>query len=176
MTTPPAPTLPVFKPGYMPSDADLNTWWYDNAWFLSTRVVFRARQISTAQSIPYGAQDTPIQFDTIDEDPYGGWNPANYRWQAPVSGWYQVNVLAFLSGLVSGASVTPQILTGAYIYNVAQNLPSTGHNGGARGTFAVYMTGGSDSVAGAVTVTNTGVTTSILSGQRSAMEITWLSD
>jgi hypothetical protein len=54
-----------------------------------TRVMFSARRVA-AQSIP-NASETEIQWDTIDVDTHGAWNPGfPTDFVAPFAGWYDL--------------------------------------------------------------------------------------
>lgn len=57
------------------------------------RLVARLRRITT-QTIPNN-QVTDVEFDQVDLDLLGGWNPAQpTRWTPPVPGWWHVSVRA----------------------------------------------------------------------------------
>lgn len=175
MTTPAVPSFPA---GYKPSDADFNGWWYSQAaFFASGKPCLRARQTGTTTTLPTSGAVTQIHYDTIDEDVYGGWNGSTFTWLAPISGWYQVNVLIFAGGFSALNMIRPCATSGSYNYNLASTLPPTGHNGGVRGSFPVYLTGGQDSVGGAAALltASVAVSTTTTAGQLSALDVMWIS-
>lgn len=173
----PPPTIPVFPAGYQPEQADFTGWWYDNALFFQNKVVFRARQAITGQSITtFSPAD--IKYDTIDEDPYGGWIPATFTWMPPVgmSGWYQVTITVLTSGPSAGTDIR-LILAGTYVYDLATvQVPS--HISGVEGQFTVYLIGGEDTVVAEAQLLNASgsVNTQVGAGVQSSMEIMWLGE
>lgn len=177
----PAPAIPFFPAGFAPAQSDLNAWFHDPFAFLETRAVFRARQTVTPQALPSSGVATTLQFDTIDEDPLGGWVPAAFAWGPPsgFSGWYQVTVTLFTAALAAGNVIRPGITApGAPSTNGAL---ATGYPGaavaGVEGSYWVYLIGGQDTVQANGTLLNasSNVNTDITFGQQSSMEICWLS-
>lgn len=137
--------------------ADLNNLITNPLKFAVTGIFARLRQASTTTTLTSGST-TVIQYDTTDEDPYGGWSasatatqPA-WSWQPPAgcSGWYHVLVAASLGTVPASTVLRPVILqTGTAAYAV----PAAGFT-----TFApevlsasawIWMLGGSDYVQGA---------------------------
>jgi hypothetical protein len=161
----------------MPQQADFLAWWYYNAAFHQNRVVARLRQASAATSLPSSAGITTIGFDTVDEDPYGGWNSGTHLWQPPAgySGWYQVTLTVRIVSPAALVDLRPA-LVGSATYNLTTVESQSGAGGGASATFAVYLTGGQDTVGGAAQLINSGaaVNTSLVAGQQSGMEIVYL--
>lgn len=177
MTTFPPPTVPVFPAGYQPQQADFTAWWYDNLGFFQTKVVLRARQATAATSLPASGAITPIVYDTIDEDPFAGWSVSQNGWIPPAgySGWYQVTITLFTNPVPTGAAIRA-LIGGSNSFDLATNPASSVHTGGAEGQSTVYLIGGQDLVRGSGSLLNSAsaVTTSILGGQQSSMEIVWL--
>ncbi|HET9893710.1 MAG TPA: hypothetical protein VFQ44_02005 [Streptosporangiaceae bacterium] len=172
----PAPSVPFFPAGYQPTEADFFEWWYLNARFEQCRVVFRARQTATENMVPVTGTPAQIEYDTVDEDSWGGWSPSTFSYLPPVSGMYQVTVTSWTTALPANAMLVPYLL-GTYSLRGAVIPGSPAHNAGAAAQFTVYLVAGQSAVAGGVAILNavTAVTTSVVSGQRSSIEIEWLS-
>jgi hypothetical protein len=177
MTTWPAPIVPVFPAGYDPQQADFTTWWYDVASFLQNRVVARVSQTTTATTLPSSGANTTIAYDTVAEDPYSGWNAAAHAWGPPAgySGWYEVTITVRTAAVAANVDLYIG-LGGTYTEKLASVLASAG-GGGAECVFAVYLTGGQDTVTAMAELLNSGsnVNTNLTAGQQSTMEIVWLS-
>jgi hypothetical protein len=174
----PDAVIPFFPAGYQPQQSDFTTWWYDNAAFLQNRVVFRARQATTATTLPASGAATVIGYDAIDEDPYSGWTGTpTFAWMPPAgySGWYQVTTTLFTAIVGAAVDLRPSVL-GSYAYTLATVQGATTHGNGAEGTFTVYLIGGQDTVQGGGAQLNAGASllTSLTAGQQSSLEITWL--
>jgi hypothetical protein len=170
------PTLPVFPAGYQSRQADFTGWWYDNAGFFQNKVVFRARETVTATTLPNAVVEA-IGFDTIDEDPFSGWNSGTLSWGPPAgySGWYQVCITLWTQAVTSGAAIRVS-LGGAFATDLATNQGPTGHGAGVEGQFTVYLIGGQDTIKGLAELLNASasVNTSIAAGQQSSIDIMWL--
>jgi len=147
------PAVPQIPAGWYPDQADFDYWVTTPFSFLATPPVFRA-QMQAAGTAASGWRAIP--FDTILEDPYGGWSAtatssqAAYSWLCPAgcSGWYDVSV-GGLSANQGGASD----LIGAAVYldgslwqEAALVWADDGNTGGASGSIPVPLTGGSDYV------------------------------
>jgi hypothetical protein len=136
-------------------------------------VVFRAEQ-DTAQSFAATTETTMI-WDTILEDPYGGWNSGTQAWYAPVSGWFAVTSTLIIATASSTQTLSNTIyLTGATEYTAsAVQVPSTAP-GGSCATFWVPMIAGTDYVQ--ILLYNTAAgQTDAGQGQRSTFEIEFVS-
>lgn len=176
---PPAPTIPLFPAGYEPQQADFTGWWYDNAWFLQKKVVFRARQTLAATVLPSTSATVVITLDTFDEDPYGGWGLVNANgWTPKISGWYGVTGCVQCAALTTSANemVGCQI-GGTWSREMAQVVGSNTHATGTEGTDAIYLQAGTDYVqlTGVLRQATANVNTSIAAGSQSSMEVIWLS-
>jgi hypothetical protein len=175
----PLPSVPFFPAGYSPAPADLGSWLHDPFSALENRPVARFRQASAAQALPSSGAATVLEFDVVDEDPLGGWQPGAWAWGPPAgwSAWYQVTVTLFTQPVASGNVIRPGITAPGSPGPVGSQLPGAGNNGGAQGTFWVYLIGGQDTVqaTGALLNASVNVNTDIGATQQSAMEVTWLS-
>lgn len=173
----PAPTVPFFQAGSQPAGPDFYAWWYLNAAFFQQRSVFRAIQNSTTTPIANDGLPHTIQYDDVLEDQWGGWDAVNFRWKPKISGQYQITVTAFMQPMTSQSMLIPSI-GGTYTPRGAVVSACNAHNGGAEGTWTVYLVGGQSTVSGAATQLNgTGtVNTADTAGQQSSIEIVWLSN
>lgn len=172
MTSYPPPAIPAFPAGAAPAPADFDGWVQAPFGFLTQSVVFRAER-HAAQSIS-ATTWTPIQYDTIQEDPFGGWDPGTgfWWWLAPYTGWYEINVTAQVS--TSSISVAGGVyVSAAYRYQTA-TLPTPAFPGGVTASFTVNMAGGNDYVQGEL-YTSGASTLNATAGRYSAIEIVYLS-
>jgi hypothetical protein len=178
VTTYSPPLVPVFPAGYGPQASDFDTWWYQNASFFQNRIVFRADQENAATSLPDSGASTTIAYDTVLEDPYSGWNASTHLWTPPAgySGWFQVTVTIRTVALGTLVGLRPA-LTGTWTYHLDSVQGASAGGAGASATFRVYLTGAQDNAGGACQLLNSGsaVNTSLTAGQRSTLEIVWIS-
>lgn len=131
-----SPALPDYPAGYGPQQGDMLTLATAPLGFTQQKVVFRAAQLTTTTTLPSGSPGaaTAIQFDTIYEDPYQGWNPSAFTWTAPFTGWYQVTYTISV-----GTCPTDAILAaGNGISGLI--MPSTG--GIVQATIPIFLVGG----------------------------------
>jgi hypothetical protein len=182
MTTP-TPGIPNFEAGYGPQKTDMQSLWVNPLAFFQQRTVFRATQSTTTTTLPSSGAITTIGFDTIIEDPYGGWNATNHWWLAPFSGWYQVTLTVWVAS--AGATevvLQPNIQCTGAAGNLAQGvalaavpLPSAAP-GAAECTWYPFMVGGLDYVYGAASIQNSSssIATDNTSGDQPSMEIIWI--
>ena len=174
----PALVQPFFPAGYSPAKADLDGWFHDPFAFLETRPLFRARQTTTATTLPSSGAATVIGFDTIDEDPLGGWTGGAFSWGPPAgfSGWYQVLVTLYSAALAAGNTIRPGVTATGSPGAFAGGYPGAAV-AGAQGSFWVYLVGGQDTVQATGTLLNAGanVNTDITFGQQSSIEVVWMS-
>ncbi|MGH3120144.1 MAG: hypothetical protein ACRDND_03790 [Streptosporangiaceae bacterium] len=174
----PPPVIPIFPAGYDPVTADFTGWVQDTFAFLTESVVFRGHQ-ATSQSLASGAN--VLTYDTIDEDPYGGWSAsvtgsqAAHSWLAPWTGTYEITV--FCSNTAAAIWNTAGVQITGTLYEVtSDNLMPAGKPGGAVGTFTVQLTGGVDYVQGISYTSATASTDVAVLGLQSTMEITYVSE
>lgn len=143
------PTLPAYIAGFGPQQGDMNTVYTSPLGFLQQRVIFRAAQLSTTTTLPSGLPGaaTTIHFDTVYEDPYQGWNPSTFAWQAPYTGWYQVAAGIEVGTAPLNAILQVQVTApGNQIYSLSELImPTTGGN--AQGTSYIFLVGGQDTVS-----------------------------
>jgi hypothetical protein len=174
----PLPAVPFFPAGYEPQQSDLNGWFHDPFAALENRPVARFRQAVTGQSLPSSGVAQVLQFDTTDEDPLGGWQPSGYAWGPPPgwSGWYAVTVTLFTQPLAAGNAIRPGIIAPGNTMVLGSQSPGAGNNGGAQGSFWVYLVGGQDvlQVTGTLLNASSAVSTDTGASQQSALEVTWL--
>lgn len=175
----PLPIPPVFPAGYQPGATDLNAWLHDPFAAIENRPVARFRQAISPQSIPDSGDPVTIAYDTVDEDPLQGWDGSGYAWTPPPgwSAWYAVTVTLATQPLGAGNVIRPGIVAQGSPGVVASQQPGSGNNGGAQGSFWVYLVGGQDNVVATATMLNatSGADTDITDGRQSSMDIVWLS-
>lgn len=175
------PITPVFPAGYGPFAADFTTWVTSPMTFLATKVMFRA-QLQGGQSL--GAGNTLAAYDTILEDPYGGWSaagsgsqPAN-SWLAPAgcSGWYEVTLTSWTANPANSTTdlETVLFLDGSIYQECSGDWAVNGHAAGSCGSVPVPLLGGVDYVQGYIG-TSTASSTPTTNGQWPSIEIVWIS-
>lgn len=169
---PPDP-IPVFPAGYAPQDPDFTTWIQDTFGYLTAGTVFRAhQQVSGGQTLSSGA--TVLSFDTVDEDPYSGWEAASDAWLAPWTGTYEITVCTSVAAqavwLGSGLKISGgTVMTG-------QNLQTPSATvGGSVQTFTVQLTGGVDYIQAVALCSAAAATDTSSAGRYPSMEITYVS-
>jgi hypothetical protein len=174
------PSVPSYAAGLGAQQSDMTALLTDEMAFFQQRVVFRASQTSAATSLPNSGAATVIAFDTVLEDPYGGWNPSTHAWTPPAgySGFYETTLTVWIvaSGTTGTVNMIPSVsaTTGTPLAEtyVASNAPS-----GSATIFTQYLTGGQDSVQGFAQLFGApgAVNTSLTNGQNSTLEIMWVS-
>jgi hypothetical protein len=166
------PMPPVFPAGYGPYYEDFEGWIENTFGFLTSQIVFRAQQ-QTAQSLPAG-QFTVISYDTVLEDPYGGWQAGSDSWQAPYSGWYLITVQHSYTGgaAISEAAV---IVSGGTPYEMSEVTGSSLTEGGAGASLLTSLVGGADTVQGVAWINATLNTDVSAPGRYPSIEITFVS-
>lgn len=169
-----APVAPSFPAGYAPLPADFNTWVQAPFAALTSRVVFRAVKTS-AQTLAAG--NTPVQFNSILEDPYSGWNPSTFTWTPPAawSGTYVVR-----AGIVTGGTAGGRIgvlvgLNGTALYTLDTVWTSSGVANAACGEAPVQLVGGQDQVS-VIGYSAVAVNVGTVAGEECTCEITWYSN
>ena len=60
--------------------------------YLEQPPMFSARQTATATATGATPAWTTIGFDSIDGDPYSGWNASSVVWYVPFASWWQTTV------------------------------------------------------------------------------------
>jgi hypothetical protein len=95
-----------------------------------------------------------LGFDTILEDPFGGWSAAGTgtqaanSWQPPFDGIYEITVsvnsaAGAVTNLVAGVGVT-----GAQFNPLGSTSATAGTSGGAQGSIMKALAGGADYIRG----------------------------
>jgi hypothetical protein len=165
------PAVPQFPAGFAPLPANFNAWVQAPFGFLTDLVVFRAER-HASQAIS-ATTYTPIQFDTIQEDPFTGWSAGSFAWTAPFTGWYEICVTAQVSTSSVVMSAGAEI-SGSVNYRLDQ-LSTPTMPGGVTISYTSAMVGGSDYVQGIVW-TSIAAVLNTTAGRYSAMEVTFLSE
>lgn len=173
------PAVPLFQAGYGPVPGDFDSWVQAPFQALTAKVLFRAEFAGLL--ILANTLNTKIPFDTILEDPLGGWNPATSTWLCPAawSGTYVISVTA--SALPAADNVTSLRsgygLNGTAAYDtdvtwVGNAIPGIASGAGP----PIQLYGGQDSVFAYANYQSTSFGQPVSTpGQRCAMEITWFS-
>lgn len=160
--------------------ADLNQLITQPISFLATGVFARMRQTTPAQSLTSGAENV-LAYDTVDEDPYAGWNAASNWWMPPAgcSGWYLVVVACSAASPPSDAILRPVILLNGTPQYALEGPGAPGSSPlSASGSALIYMLGGSDYVqGGAFWQSGSGaISTSIAAGDQPLLQVSWESN
>ena len=171
----PPPPLPIFPAGYGPGQADFGGWVQNSFGYLTGQIVFRAEQ-RTSQSIP-ATTFTPISFDTVLEDLFGGWTatpsgpqPGN-SWLAPYTGWYRIIFRFSTAGAVRWTDAAVAVSGGFPQIEAAAKLTPTAQPGGANCSVIVPMIGGTDYAQGLAWASTTASTNVGNAGVVSSIEI-----
>lgn len=176
MVLPPAPNPPNISAavGTKPQAADFYGWWYLNSLFFQQKVVFRGRQLTTTSSIAADGNPHNIGIDTVDEDPWSGWNAGTVSWSPKIDGWYQITVCAFMAALSAGVMLVPEV-GGSFSQRLRVLASATAHTAGAEGQYLAYLRTTS-TVKAQAALLNAGaaISTSNTAGQNSSLEIVWL--
>lgn len=172
----PVPAVPGIPAGTFPVQADFTTWVTNPFSFLAQPVVFRAHR-AAAQALTGGAYNV-LQLDTVDEDPYGGWNASTHAWTCPAgcAGWYEAALTSLTAS--QGAGTSNQLVTGLALNGALWSVGSddwapASAAGGSNGTVQVPLLPG-DAVQVWVFTTQS-VSTTTTAGQLPSMELAWLS-
>lgn len=171
MTHPAPPAVPVFPAGYGPVPADFNGWVQSSLTFLTNRITFRADQ-GAVQNIASGGA-VILRYDTVIEDPYGGWDAANFRWLAPFTGWYEITVFGSIQQQQVDLWAYIYVTGGAQQFIPVQHTSASGFPGGVSAGALVWLTGTEDYVQGALEVSSACSTNTSTSGWRPRLEIVY---
>ena len=175
------PAVPGIPAGWSPVVADFTTWVTSPFSFLAQRPVFRAHR-AAAQSLTGGVYNL-MQFDTVDEDPYGGWSAVTtgsqpaYSWLCPAggAGWYEATIDGFANpqGSTNDQVVTTLWLNGSLWQVASGDWAPQSVDCGSNGASQVPLVPG-DYVQAYVFV-SVSVSTPTTAGQLPAMELSWVS-
>ena len=142
MGLPPPPSVPSFPAGYAPFAADFGNWVTAPLSSCAGGVIFRAQQ-TTFQAVT-AVTWTPLRMTAL-EDPAGGWDGPDMKWNVPAGydGWYTVTV-----GVNVAAGAGLQLQAGLYVSSIPVTMASvptySANAGGAFGEAAVFLAGGAD--------------------------------
>ena len=166
---------PNFIAGYSPVTADFNGYIQAPFTFLTTKVVFRA-QLQGGMSLAAGFNH--VTYDTILEDPYGGWSSGAGTWTCPAgcSGWYSVTMTAWTNSPGNSADLIEAVLylNGANYTETTADWGVNGHATGTSGSVPVALFGGSDAISGYI-YSSTAVGVPATNGQYPTIEAVWIS-
>lgn len=174
----PVPAVPGIPAGWKPVQADVDAWVTGPFSFLAAPACFRA-QHQGALSLP-GGSFTLLPFDTIEEDPYGGWSAVTtgsqpaYSWLCPAgcAGWYEASLSAF------STATTTQLAVALYLNGSVWQYPgddwaASGGDSGTCGPAQVPLVPG-DYVQ-AYAYASASASTPAASAQYPAIELSWVS-
>lgn len=177
----PVPAVPGIPAGWSPVQADFDFWVTGPFSYLAQPAVLRVHR-AAAQSLTGGVHNL-LQYDTVDEDPYGGWSAVTtgsqpaYSWLCPagVSGQFEATVTAFTGnqGASTDVVVTILYLNGAQWSVASGDWAVNGGDSGSSGTVQVPLLPG-DYVQVYV-FASASVSTPTTAGQLSALELAWVS-
>lgn len=176
MTLYPPPLVPVFPAGYGPTPTDMNNWIQSTLGFQTTGIVFRAEQ-HTAQTTGT-ATFTVVNYDTIVEDPYGGWSASStgnqpaHSWLAPYTGYYEVTITGCIA-TISTILESAVLQDGSVLWELDESPVGTFFGGGC-GHVVMSLDGGVDYIQGQIW-TNTSTTMQSTLGRYSSIEISYVS-
>lgn len=176
-----APPVPQIPAGWRPNQADFDLWVTRPLSFLAQPACFRA-QLTTAESLSGGFLNL-AQFNSVLEDPYGGWSAtltsqqAAWSWMCPAGcgGWYEATVSAFTTSQGgTAATIAPALFLNGTLWQYGSDAwaPSSG-DAGSSGTVQVPLSPG-DWVQVFLFSTAT-VTAPAVASQYPSVELTWVS-
>jgi len=176
---PPPTAVPVFVAGYEPVPSDFDGWVQTPFTFLTAGTVYRGvQEVPGGQALAAGSN--VLSYDTVPEDPYGGWSavatssqPAN-SWLVPYTGTYEITVTASSS---SAGWIGAGVQVSGGTAETGQNVPtpSGSPSGVSSATVTVQLTGGVDYIQGVLNCSASGSTDTATAGLQPSMEITYVS-
>jgi hypothetical protein len=174
-----APVVPHFLAGTGPAATDMDTLVYQTMSFLQNRIVLRVSQTTTATTLPSAGTQTTIAFDTVLEDPYSGWNSGTHSWTPPEGyvGWYDFTFTLRTVTVANLVDLSGVIIAAGTAYDVSIKQGQSNAGAGVYASVTAYLVGGEPSASCAGRLLNSGVniSTSLVAGQNSTFEITWIS-
>ena len=146
--------------------------------FLTAKAVFRATQITSAQTLTAGLN--AVHLNNIQEDPYSGWDGTNFWWLPPagLSGWFLCTGCVFTAAPAGTNSVAGIINTngpGDFAGAVTSN-PAVSHASGRPVMAVVYLPGGENYVQLQAYLAGADLNTSVTVGQNSHLEVCFISN
>lgn len=169
------PVAPNFIAGSGPVPSTFNAWVQAPFAFLTSKVVFRA-SLQGGQSLT-GPGFNHLAYDTILEDPYGGWSSGTNTWTCPAgcSGWFDVTMTAFTGNQSGSSQVQAALYLNGSLYSQTSAVWGVaGHATGSCGSVPIALYGGQDAIGGWVYSTAS-VSTPTVTGEWPSMEVTWIS-
>jgi hypothetical protein len=172
----PVPAVPQVPAGWQPDPADFTTWVTNPFSYLAQPVVFRAHR-AAAQALTGGVYNV-LQLDTVDEDPYGGWNSGTHAWTCPAgcAGWYEATLSSLTASQGAGTSnqnVAALALNGSLWSVGGGDWAPASAAGGTTGAVQVPLVPG-DYVQMWVFATQS-VSTPATAGEYPSFELCWVS-
>lgn len=174
MTTWPEASIPVFPAGYAPLAADFTTWVQDNFGFISAGVLFRAQQTTGGgQALTSGGFNV-LQYNSVLEDPWGGWTAGTWEWAVPVTGIYEITVTGMTTASSQWDSGAVRISGTTFVQGEDALCPS-GTAGGGICSVIVPLVAGFDYVQGGLVVSASATTDTTSAARFPSMEIALVS-
>jgi hypothetical protein len=171
MTLPAPPAVPAFATGFGYHDTDMDALVQAPLAFLADQVVFRAHFTNVTT---IGTSFSPVLYNVIDEDPYGGWDPVNFWWEAPFTGWYSVTTTCSIA--TSAVSLRAAIRqTGSAIFEGTGALLSGLVLGEGSAAATLQLARATDYIEGGALVSALANTDNYSAGRYPSLEITYWS-
>lgn len=177
----PVPAIPQVPAGWGPLPADFTTWVTNPFSFLAQPAVFRAEH-HAATALTGGAYNI-LHWDTVLEDPYGGWSTVTtlqqpaYSWLCPAgcAGWYEASLSGFTANQGSSTAQIAMVLylNGSLWQYASDDWAVNGSDSGTSGSLPVPLVPG-DYVQGLLFSTAS-VSCPGTAGQYPSWELAWIS-
>jgi len=168
---------PDFVAGMSTVPSDWDGWLLANFAAISQPALFRA-VLTTGQSLSIGFNQ--LHFNSILEDPYGGWSAvatgsqAAFSWLAPWTGFYEVTVSPVIAAVAAGLEAS-MLLSSSTRYELGASGTSSTVPGGICGSMIVPLNGGLDFVQGEAWVSAAVSLVSGVPSEYTSMEICFVS-
>lgn len=172
------PSAPVFPAGYGPVTQDFENWVRRPLGYCTEQTVFRAEQAAGGGQALTASTWNPLAYDTILEDPWGGWSAtstatqAANSWLVPWTGTYRITFRwcalassAWQDAALGISGISPALEAGG-------PLSPSGVTGGAGASFLVQLIGGADYVQLLANPSVSATTDTTALGRRPSVEIT----
>lgn len=166
---PPPPAIPSFAAGYGYTPTFMDALVQAPLTFLCSQIVFRAHDTSN-QALSTSFSN--LTYDTVDEDPYSGWNASSHQWLAPYTGWYSVTVTCSVA--TAGVSLRVAVgQSGAAQYEGTGALLAGAVLGEGSAAAVVLLAGGTDFITGQALASGACSTDTSSPGRFPSLEITY---
>lgn len=163
------PAIPQFAGN--PTTTLMDAWIQAPLGFQTQGILFRAER-HASQSLTASTNNV-IDYDTVLEDPYSGWNSGTFKWFAPYTGWYEITV----TGAITAATmiIAPLVISigGNTVAGSGVQCLST-FPGIASASLLVGLSGNGGWVQGGLYVSAT-ATTNTANGRYSTIEVSFVS-